>query len=153
MKKQENKRSADIKSKSNQFSPKIQDFSISSTNIIHWNPKGNSNKKAELMDQKAKEKPDVLCIQETMLSKQKNFNLKNYNGLFKEAHTNHRAYGGVAIFIHSTIPYQKLILNTPLQAIAARINMGRDVTINENLLTTLFHLIPKPVILKRDQQL
>ena len=83
--------------------------------------------------------------------------LKNYSGLFKEGHTNYRVYGGVAIFIHETIPYQKLTLNTSLQAIAARIKTGRDVTIvsicnsrshamNENLLSTLFQQLPEPVI-------
>ena len=81
------------------------------------------------MDLIAKEKPVVRCIQETMLSNQTNCNLKNYNGLFKEGHTDLRAHEGVAIFIHETISHQKVILNTPLQAITARINIGRDVTI------------------------
>ena len=89
---------------------------------------GISKKKADLVDLKYKEKPDVLCIQEFMLPKQTKFNLKNYNALFKEGHTNYRMYGKVAIIIHKTILYQKLILNTPLQAISARINIGRDVT-------------------------
>ena len=84
------------------------------------------------MDIIAKEKPDALCIQETTLSKQKNFNLKNYNGLFKEGQTKIRANGGVAIFIHETIPYQIVTLNTPLQAIAARINIWSDVTTVSN---------------------
>ena len=84
-----------------------------------------------------------------------------YNGLFEEVHTNHRAHGRVAIFIHYTIPHQKVILKSPLQAIAARINIGRDVTIvsiynsrshdiSENLLSTLFQQLPKPVILTGD---
>ena len=77
----------------------------------------------------AKEKPGVLCTQETIISKQTNFNLMNYNGLLKEGHTNIRAHGEVTIFSHNTIPYQKITLNTPLQALAARINIGRDVTI------------------------
>ena len=81
------------------------------------------------MDLMSKEKSDVLFIQETMLSKQTNFIWKNYNGLFKEGHTNYGAHGGVAISMHKTIPPQKLVLNTPLLAIAARINRGRDVTI------------------------
>ena len=81
------------------------------------------------MDLIAEEKPNVLCIQEVILSNQTNFNLNNYNGLFKEEHTNIRAHGGVTIFIHKTIPYQKVILNTPVQANAARFNIGRDVTI------------------------
>ena len=68
---------------------------------------GIPNKKGDLLDLIAKEKPDVLCIQETLLSKQINFNSKNYNGLFKEGHTNIRTPGGVTIFIHVTIYYQK----------------------------------------------
>ena len=105
------------------------------------------------MDLISNEKPDVLCIQETMLSKQTIFNLKDYNGLIQEGHTDCPAHEGVAIFIHETIPYQKLILNTPLQAIAARIKIERDVTIvsiynsrvhaiSEYLLSTLFQQLP-----------
>ena len=93
-----------------------------------------------------------------MLLKQTNFNLKNYNGSFKEGHRNYRAHVGVAIFIQETISYQKLIPNTPLQAIASRINIGREVTIvsisnsrrhdiSENPLSTLFQQQPKPLIL------
>ena len=91
-----------------------------------------------------------------MLSKQTSFNLKNYNGLFKEGHANDRAHGEVAMFNHETITYQNLIPNIPLQSISAKINIGRDVTIvsnynsrsravNENLFSTLFQQIPKPV--------
>ena len=96
-----------------------------------------------------------------MLSKQKIFNLKYYNGLFKEGHENCRAHGGVSIFIHETIPYQKLGFNTILQAIAARIKIGRDVTIvsiydswshdiSENLLSALFQQLPEALILTGD---
>ena len=93
--------------------------------------------------------PNILFVQETMLLELSNFNLKIYNGLFKRCHTNYRAHGGVAIFIHETDPYQKLILDTVLQAIPARINIGRDViivsiyisrsqAISENQLSTFF---------------
>ena len=97
-----------------------------------------------------------LCYQS-----RQHFNLKNYNGSFKEGHTNHQAHDGVTTFIHYTIPYQKLILNTSLQAIAFRNNIGRDVTIvyiynsqshnvSEDLLSTLFQQLSKPVMLTRD---
>ena len=110
------------------------------------------------MDIIAKEKPDVLRLQETLLSKQTNFKLKNYKGLLKEGHTYIRASGGVAYFINEIIPYQKVTLNTRLQAIAARINIGRDVAIfsiynsrshdiRENLLSILFQQLSRPVIL------
>ena len=57
------------------------------------------------------------------------FDFKYYNRLFKEGNTNHRAHGGVAIFIHEAIACQNLTLKTPLQALEAVINMRRDVTI------------------------
>ena len=59
------------------------------------------------MDLISKEIPDVLCIHENTLSKQTNFNLKKHNGLFKEGHTNYRAHGGVAVFIHETYSVPK----------------------------------------------
>ena len=77
---------------------------------MQLNSHGFANKKTELIDLISKEKPDVLCIQENMLSKHTNLNLKKYNGLFKEGHTNYRAYGVVAIFIHENIPYQNSVV-------------------------------------------
>ena len=65
------------------------------------------------MDLIAKEKPAVLCIQEIMLSKQTNFNKNNYNGLFKEGHTNRRTHEGVAVFIHSNMPFKEKQLIPP----------------------------------------
>ena len=62
------------------------------------------------MDIIVKEKPAVLCIQETMLSKQTNFNIKNYNELFKEGHINRRPHGGVEIFVHSNIPFKEITI-------------------------------------------
>ena len=102
----------------------IRDVQISSTVIMQINSQGIANKKADFLGLKFKEKLNVICIQETMLLKQTNFNLKNFNELPKERHTNYRTHGGVAIIINENIPHQKLILNTPLQAIAAKIIVG-----------------------------
>ena len=82
----------------------IQNFRVSSGNNIQSNSQGITNKKAELMDLISKEEPVVLCIQEAMLSKETSLILKYYNRLFKEGHTNYGAHGGVATFIHKTIP-------------------------------------------------
>ena len=70
MKKSPKKISGDVKSKSNEYSPIKLDFSISSSNIIQWNIQVIGKKNARLVDLIAKEKLDVLCVQETMLSKQ-----------------------------------------------------------------------------------
>ena len=42
-----------------------------------------------------------------MLSKQTTFNLKNYNALFIEGHTNYAAQGGVATFFTKVSPTKK----------------------------------------------
>ena len=62
--------------------------------------------KQELVGLIAKEKPAVLCIHETVLSKQISFNIKDYDGVFKEGHINRREHEGVAIFIHGKIPFK-----------------------------------------------
>ena len=96
-----------------------------------------------------------------MLSKQTNFKIKNYSGLLEEGYINRRSHGGVAIFTHDNILFKETTINTPVQAIAARINIGIDVTIvsiynsrsheiSENLSSILFHQLPKSVILTGD---
>ena len=109
----------------------------------------------QLVDLVSKEKPDVLCIQETMLTKQANFNLKNYNELLEE-HTNYRAHRAVAMIIHETIPYPKIIFYTSIPSVAAEINIGRNVTIvstfnsrSHAIMKTSYQL-PIPVILTKD---
>ena len=130
-------------------------------NIVQWNIQGISNKKQELLDIISKIKPEILSIQETMLRKDTNFSLKHYNWIFKEGHTNRRAHGGVALFIHESIPYQDIKLNTPLQAVAVRANLGREITVvsvynsrshelSEELMTNLYRQLPKPIIITGD---
>ena len=128
---------------------------------MQWKSQGVADKKAELMGIISQEKSNVLCIQETMPSSQTNFNSNYYNGLLKEGYTSYWAHGEVAVFIHKITSYQNLPLMTPVQAIAARFTLIRDVTIvptcnsrsrdiSEKLLSTLLQLQPKPVILKGD---
>ena len=94
-------------------------------------------------------------------TKNSNFKLRHFIGIHKEGHLNHRAHGGVAIFIHETLPYKEIELNTPIQAVAAQISIGKPVTvasiynsrshqINESLLTDILKQLPKPVILTGD---
>ena len=111
------------------------------------------------MDLISKEKLEVFFIQETILPTQKNFITKYFKLLYKARHTNYGTHGRAEIFIHGTIPHQKLTHKTPLTAIAARIDIGRDVTIvsfynsrshviSEKLLPTFFQQLPKPVKLR-----
>ena len=87
---------------------------MSSTNIIQRNNQRTSQKKQELVDIVDKENPAILCIQETMLTKQTNVSIKDYNGLSKEGHITRRPHGGVEIFIHSNIPFKEITIKIPL---------------------------------------
>ena len=104
--------------------PHIQDFSNSNTNIIQWNIQGNANKKADLVGLKSEEKHDVFCIQENDAVKADQFKFKVLQRTIQR-----RTHGGVALFIHESIPHQKFTLNISLHAIPGRINIGRDVTL------------------------
>ena len=97
--------------------------------ILQWNCQGIGNKKSELCDIIERKKPDIICIQETMLSKNTQFGIKNYTMIHKEGHLSHNWHGGAAIFIHETVPTKVIQLNTSLQATAAQVNIGFLITI------------------------
>ena len=47
----------------------------------------------------------------------------------KENHHNPRSRGGVAIYLHESIPYKQINLITPFQAVAFQVNLGTQITI------------------------
>ena len=85
-----------------------------SKNIINCDSQGFPNKKHELLEFLSIFKPGILCIQETILRKQSNFNIKHYKGLFSEGHVNYRARGGIGILILEANPHEKIALEKPL---------------------------------------
>ena len=73
--------------------------------ILQWNCQGISlKKKSEVCDLIEKLKPEILCIQEIMLSQISTFSINNYTLLHVEGHKLRRSHDGTAIFIHETIP-------------------------------------------------
>lgn len=131
-------------------------------NILQWNTRGVRNKRDEIMELVQHHQLWVLAIRETKLRDSTEFNITNYNCLRKEGHTNYTTHGGVALFIHSSIPFHPIQLNTPLQAIAARISTVRlSVTLlslyiphsqkfSINLLNNILTQLPPPVIIMGD---
>ena len=77
----------------------------------------------------SKVKQYIPCIKEFPFPKHLNFNIEHYNGLFKERYVSYKAYGEVVIFIHETIPQKIVTHNSPLQAVAATVNRGMEVTV------------------------
>nr|CAH7714188.1 unnamed protein product [Callosobruchus chinensis] len=65
--------------------------------------------------------PFCICIQETHLRHSEQFNLREYNTFRKEAHSETRAHGGIAVYVKDNIPATEIPINTHLQAIAVGI--------------------------------
>ena len=86
--------------------------SVSGHSLLQWNCQGIRNKKEEIIQYIDSFKIDILTVQETMLDTNQNFNLPNYNIERCDGHFNRRAHGGVATFIHSSLPYERIQLNT-----------------------------------------
>ena len=67
--------------------------------------------------------PGIITLQETFQCDNFVSKLGDYRVLSKEGHFNQRYRGEVAIFIHTSLPYEQLKVNTPLQVIAARVQI------------------------------
>ena len=71
---------------------------------------GDFHKKEEISDLINKLKPEIICLQETMLQKDTTFKLINYTGILKEDHLNRRSHGGVGIYLHESVPFKEINL-------------------------------------------
>ena len=97
--------------------------------LLQWNCRGVRSKKDEILEMIKNKSLDVIALQETKLWRDCNFNLSNYNSERVDGHVKFTSHGGVAFFIHSSIPYTRLELNTSIQAVAIKANIGNLVTI------------------------
>ena len=97
--------------------------------IIQWNAQGLRAKKDEVIKMIEDGKPVILAIQETMTGDCNKVRVPNFNTVSTVGHFNWRYYGGVALFIHESIPYGEVIVHSPLQIIAARVQLATEVTV------------------------
>lgn len=96
-----------------------------------------------------------------MLHQNNNFRISSYNSIGKSGHFNRSSHGGVALFIHNTVPYTQINLNTEMQAVAATVFIGRKITICSVYssrahrltvpeLTELIRQLPPPILITGD---
>ena len=97
--------------------------------IVQWNIQEVRGNKDELSKLIEKYKANIVAIQETRLWNNSKFSLPHFNEIRKEGHYNRTPHGGVALYIHSSIPFKTLDINTPLQAVAAKVHLHTDITI------------------------
>ena len=134
---------------------------IANTSIIQWNAQGLRNKKNELLQLIQDFSASVIAIQETKLSQNFNLRIPNYNIISKDGHYNQGQHGGVALYIHSDVPFQEIKLNTPIQAVAAEIKLEFNLTVcniyssrshqlSPSLLNDLYNQLPTPCLILGD---
>ena len=87
------------------------------------------NKKKEIIHLIDTYDANIVALQETMLSTDYLIKIPKYNVIAKEGTYNTRQHGGVAMYIHGDTPYQEITLTTPLQAVAATVQLRIKVTI------------------------
>ena len=131
------------------------------TSIIQWNAQGLRNKKNELLELINENNASLIAIQETKLSENYHIRIPNYNIISKDGHYNRGQHGGVALYIHSDVPYQPIQLTTPIQAVAAEVTLQSTFTIcniylsrshqlTTALLNNLYDQLPSPCIIVGD---
>ena len=134
---------------------------MDSASIIQWNMQGIRNKKDELSELISAYKANIIAVQETKLWNNTKFNIPCYSEVRQDGHYNMGPHGGVAIYIHSSIPFNSLNVNTPIQTVVIRAQLHTPVTIcniyssrahplNQQLLTDLYNQLPQPCIIIGD---
>ena len=96
--------------------------------IAQWNLRGFQANYEELVLLSKQYKPAVIALQETLLTNSKLPTFSGFNILTKNS-LNDRATGGVALLIDNSYLFSEVQLNTPLQAVAARVTSSKAVTV------------------------
>ena len=135
-----------------------------SITILQWNLIGFRAQRPHLQTALDNFHPQVIALQETHLKQHQHSHLRSYHPL--RCDRQNRPGGGVALFIHNTVPHIPipLSLQIPLEAVAARCFFdNQQVTLcslyippdfdNDTLhqaLTSLVHHLPPPVVITTD---
>ena len=96
-----------------------------------------------------------------MVGQNRNLCPRGYSVYHSENDLNNQNRGGSALLIRNDIAHSHLTLNTPLEAVAIQIKLGRVYTIcslylspnselSNNHLTDLYNQLPKPFLLLGD---
>ncbi|KAG5868402.1 hypothetical protein JTB14_005259 [Gonioctena quinquepunctata] len=73
--------------------------------IAQWNIRSASANYDELKIIIDEERPDIIMLNETFLQPNKKFNIKHYTIIREDRHD---GYGGLAIAINTSVPFQKM---------------------------------------------
>ena len=98
-------------------------------NILQWNVRGVTSAKQDLLKLIETHKFSVIAMQETFLGNDVMVKLPGYSGICRQGHYNHRFHGGVALYVHTSCPFQQISINSNHQVIAAKIQLTNNTPI------------------------
>ena len=129
--------------------------------IIQWNCRGLKANFNELLLLLTGLCHSIICLQETFLKPNDNFNIRGYT-MYNHIHQScDRASGGSSIVVNNSVPQSLIPLNTNLQAIAVKFTLHKTIHVcslylppgNRFNIADLEHLLaqlPKPFIIMGD---
>ena len=131
------------------------------TTLLQWNSQGLRNKKDELASLIQLHSPSVIGIQETKFHASTSFSLPHFSCIRRDGHFNVTSHGGVALFIHESIPFRPLHLACELQAVAAVVQLrtptsiccvyaSRSHPLTRDTLLEIINALPPPLIIMGD---
>ena len=97
--------------------------------FLQWNVQGMSTSREDLINMIDNYKPIAIAVQETFQGGDFVVRIVGYNGICKQGHFNQRVHGGVAMYIHNSMPYREIHIKTNLKIIAAQVNVSQYKTI------------------------
>ena len=99
------------------------------TSIIQWNIQGLGNKKQEIIQVIHEHKASILALQETQMKTEFLLKIPDFNVIAKEGPSGARQHGGVAMYIHRSVPFDPIDLDTPFKAVAATVHLKTRLTL------------------------
>ena len=129
--------------------------------IIQWNCRGLSSNWEELRFLISQYSPACICLQETMVGDGTPSGPPGYHSFYSDPLPGQGRHGGAAILLRQDVPYNKIDINTDLQAVAVQIFLRRQYTIcsiylppsaivERNDVNSLAHDLPSPFLLLGD---
>ncbi|WP_419587472.1 endonuclease/exonuclease/phosphatase family protein, partial [Thiolapillus sp.] len=98
------------------------------TTIIQWNVRGLRANFEELRLLCNQYNPQIVAVQECQLRKDKIINLTGFSGITKSS-PGDNATGGVTLYIHKSVLFSEIKLDTDLQAVAVRVSAKKTLTV------------------------
>ena len=98
-------------------------------NILQWNAQRITTLKEDLLKIISEQQPNVVAIRETILGGDVAVNISGYNSNSKQGNFNRRYHGGVATYVHESLPVEHIDIVSKYQVVVVKVNIRKNLTI------------------------